>query len=172
MKALCQEYRNGARRNEQRNGENDTYRFQRRHNGQRDHAQQPIMQPSRMQTAYLRLLIIKAEQQKIPPFYANNKCNQPGNNHRLDYIADGYPEHVAEKNMAAGYGGSGRLSVRLLQTPSAVKAFLFVVNGRLVGVRGTHQPSAHASGSQANLRPTALRKSRMSLSETGLMIHA
>lgn len=66
----------------------------------------------------------------------------------------------------------GRLSVRLLQTPSAVKAFLFVVNGRLVGVRGTHQPSAHASGSQANLRPTALRKSRMSLSETGLMIHA
>ena len=45
MKALCQEYRNGARRNEQRNGENDTYRFQRRHNGQRDHAQQPIMQP-------------------------------------------------------------------------------------------------------------------------------
>ncbi len=35
MKALCQEYRNGARRNEQRNGENDTYRFQRRHNGQR-----------------------------------------------------------------------------------------------------------------------------------------
>ncbi|MET4874591.1 hypothetical protein P1U19_23370 [Escherichia coli] len=57
------------------------------------------MQPSRMQTAYLRLLIIKAEQQKIPPFYANNKCNQPGNNHRLDYIADGYPEHVAEKNM-------------------------------------------------------------------------
>ncbi len=100
MKALCQEYRNGARRNEQRNGENDTYRFQRRHNGQRDHAQQPIMQPSRMQTAYLRLLIIKAEQQKIPPFYANNKCNQPGNNHRLDYIADGYPEHVAEKNMA------------------------------------------------------------------------
>ncbi len=99
MKALCQEYRNGARRNEQRNGENDTYRFQRRHNGQRDHAQQPIMQPSRMQTAYLRLLIIKAEQQKIPPFYANNKCNQPGNNHRLDYIADGYPEHVAEKNM-------------------------------------------------------------------------
>ncbi|STI17979.1 Uncharacterised protein [Escherichia coli] len=27
MKALCQEYRNGARRNEQRNGENDTYRF-------------------------------------------------------------------------------------------------------------------------------------------------
>ncbi len=52
------------------------------------------------------------------------------------------------------------------------KAFLFVVNGRLVGVRGTHQPSAHASGSQANLRPTALRKSRMSLSETGLMIHA
>ncbi len=41
MKALCQEYRNGARRNEQRNGENDTYRFQRRHNGQRDHAQQP-----------------------------------------------------------------------------------------------------------------------------------
>ena len=54
MKALCQEYRNGARRNEQRNGENDTYRFQRRHNGQRDHAQQPIMQPSRMQTAYLR----------------------------------------------------------------------------------------------------------------------
>ncbi len=33
-------------RNEQRNGENDTYRFQRRHNGQRDHAQQPIMQPS------------------------------------------------------------------------------------------------------------------------------
>lgn len=97
MKALCQEYRNGARRNEQRNGENDTYRFQRRHNGQRDHAQQPIMQPSRMQTAYLRLLIIKAEQQKIPPFYANNKCNQPGNNHRLDYIADGYPEHVAER---------------------------------------------------------------------------
>lgn len=72
----------------------------------------------------------------------------------------------------AGYGGSGRLSVRLLQTPSAVKAFLFVVNGRLVGVRGTHQPSAHALGSQANLRPTALRKSRMSLSETGLMIHA
>ncbi|CTW41750.1 DNA methylase [Escherichia coli] len=68
--------------------------------------------------------------------------------------------------------GSGRLSVRLLQTPSAVKAFLFVVNGRLVGVRGTHQPSAHALGSQANLRPTALRKSRMSLSETGLMIHA
>ncbi len=46
MKALCQEYRNGAGRNEQRNGENDTYRFQRRHNGQRDHAQQPIMQPS------------------------------------------------------------------------------------------------------------------------------
>ncbi len=37
------------RRNEQRNGENDTYRFQRRHNGQRDHAQQPIMQTSRMQ---------------------------------------------------------------------------------------------------------------------------
>lgn len=103
MKALCQEYRNGARRNEQRNGENDTYRFQRRHNGQRDHAQQPIMQPSRMQTAYLRLLIIKAEQQKIPPFYANNKCNQPGNNHRLDYIADGYPEHVAEKNMVKMY---------------------------------------------------------------------
>ncbi|EKH94137.1 lipoprotein, partial [Escherichia coli MA6] len=60
----------------------------------------------------------------------------------------------------------------LLQTPSVLKAFLFVVNGRLVGVRGTHQPSAHALGSQANLRPTALRKSRMSLSETGLMIHA
>ncbi|EKI83908.1 putative ARAC-type regulatory protein, partial [Escherichia coli EC1847] len=72
----------------------------------------------------------------------------------------------------AGYGGSGRLSVWLLQTPSVLKAFLFVVNGRLVGVRGTHQPSAHALGSQANLRPTALRKSRMSLSETGLMIHA
>nr|DAP55918.1 MAG TPA: hypothetical protein [Caudoviricetes sp.] len=53
-----------------------------------------------------------------------------------------------------------------------MKAFLFVVNGRLVGVRGTHQPSAHALGSQAHLRPTALRKSRMSLSETGLMIHA
>ncbi len=91
MKALCQEYRNGTRRNEKRNRENDTYRFQRRHNGQGDHAQQPIMQPSRMQTACLRLLIIKAEQQKIPPFYANNKCNQSGNNHRLDYIADGYP---------------------------------------------------------------------------------
>ncbi len=41
MKALCQEYRNGAGRNEQRNGENDTYCFQRRHNGQRDHAQHP-----------------------------------------------------------------------------------------------------------------------------------
>ncbi len=68
-----------------------------------DHAQQPIMQPSRMQTACLRLLIIKAEQQKIPPFYANNKCNQSGNNHRLDYIADGYPEHVAEKNMIKMY---------------------------------------------------------------------
>ena len=40
---------------------------------------------------------------KIPPFYANNKCNQPGNNHRLDYIADGYPEHVAEKNMVKMY---------------------------------------------------------------------
>ncbi len=65
MKALCQEYRNGTRRNEKRNRENDTYRFQRRHNGQGDHAQQPIMQPSRMQTACLRLLIIKAEQQKI-----------------------------------------------------------------------------------------------------------
>ena len=77
MKALCQEYRNGARRNEKRNRENDTYRFQRRHNGQGDHAQQPIMQPSRMQTACLRLLIIKAEQQKIPPFYANNKCTSP-----------------------------------------------------------------------------------------------
>ncbi|EQM99430.1 hypothetical protein G681_04819, partial [Escherichia coli HVH 1 (4-6876161)] len=48
MKALCQEYRNGTRRNEKRNRENDTYRFQRRHNGQGDHAQQPIMQPSRM----------------------------------------------------------------------------------------------------------------------------
>ena len=47
-----------------------------------------------------------------------------------------------------------------------------LVMAGLVGVRGTHQPSAHASGSQANLRPTALRKSRMSLSETGLMIHA
>ena len=32
-----------------------------------------------------------------------NKCNQPGNNHRLDYIADGYPEHVAEKNMVKMY---------------------------------------------------------------------
>lgn len=105
MKALCQEYRNSTRRNEKRNGENDTYRFQRRHNGQGDHAQQPIMQPSRMQTACLRLLIIKAEQQKIPPFYANNKCNQSGNNHRLDYIADGYPEHVAEKNMIKMYVG-------------------------------------------------------------------
>ena len=31
-------------------------------------------------------------------------------------------------------GGTGRLSVRLLQTPSVLKAFLFVVNGRLVGV--------------------------------------
>ena len=60
----------------------------------------------------------------------------------------------------AGYGGSGRLSVRLLQTPSAVKAFLFVVNGRLVGVRGTHQPSAHALGSQANLRPICFAQKR------------
>lgn len=34
----------------------------------------------------------------------------------------------------ACYGGSGRLSVWLLQTPSVLKAFLFVVNGRLVGV--------------------------------------
>ncbi len=34
MKALCQEYRNGTRRNEKRNRENDTNRFQRRHNGQ------------------------------------------------------------------------------------------------------------------------------------------
>ena len=90
MKALCQEYRNGTRRNEKRNRENDTYRFQRRHNGQRDHAQQPIMQTSRMQTAYLRLLIIKAEQQKIPPFYANNKCNQSGNNPDGDYCRTGY----------------------------------------------------------------------------------
>ncbi len=77
MKALCQEYRNGTRRNEKRNRENDTYRFQRRHNGQGDHAQQPIMQPSRMQTACLRLLIIKAEQQKIPPFYANTSVTSP-----------------------------------------------------------------------------------------------
>src|SRR5699024_7262559 len=103
MKALCQEYRNGTRRNEKRNRENDTRRSSDLHNGQGDHAQQPIMQPSRMQTACLRLLIIKAEQQKIPPFYANNKCNQSGNNHRLDYIADGYPEHVAEKNMIKMY---------------------------------------------------------------------
>ncbi len=29
----------------------------------------------------------------------------------------------------AGYGGSGRLSVWLLQTPSVLKAFLFVVMG-------------------------------------------
>lgn len=77
MKALCQEYRNGARRNEQRNGENDTYRFQRRHNGQRDHAQQPIMQPSRMQTAYLRLLIIKAEQQKSRHFTLITSVTSP-----------------------------------------------------------------------------------------------
>mgnify|MGYP000134331439 CR=1 FL=1 len=62
MKALCQEYRNGARRNEQRNGENDTYRFQRRHNGQRDHAQQPIMQQPAAQSAGLRLLRIKGVQ--------------------------------------------------------------------------------------------------------------
>lgn len=33
MKALCQEYRNGTS-NEKRNRENDTNRFQRRHNGQ------------------------------------------------------------------------------------------------------------------------------------------
>ncbi|EOY1276789.1 hypothetical protein ACP19U_005162, partial [Escherichia coli] len=51
------------------------------------------------------------------------------------------------------YGGSGRLSVRLLQTPSAVKVFFICGNGRLVGVSGTCQPSAHALGSQANLRP-------------------
>jgi hypothetical protein len=57
MKALCQEYRNGTRRNEKRNRENDTYRFQRRHNGQGDHAQQPIMQPSRMQTVGAFLVI-------------------------------------------------------------------------------------------------------------------
>lgn len=64
-------------RNEQRNGENDTYRFQRRHNGQRDHAQQPIMQPSRMQTAYLRLLIIKAEQQKSRHFTLITSVTSP-----------------------------------------------------------------------------------------------
>ncbi len=39
--------------------------------------------------------------------------------------------------------GSGRLSVRLLQTPSVLKAFLFVVNGRLVGVSGTCQSFAY-----------------------------
>ncbi len=38
------------------------------------------------------------------------------------------------------------------------EGFFICRNGRLVGVRGTHQPSAHALGSQANLRPTALRK--------------
>ncbi|EEW1082357.1 hypothetical protein EC418_25675 [Escherichia coli] len=43
----------------------------------------------------------------------------------------------------ACYGGSGRLSVRLLQTPSVLKAFLFVVNGRLVGVSGTCQSFAY-----------------------------
>ncbi|EEW1152534.1 hypothetical protein EC347_25930 [Escherichia coli] len=43
----------------------------------------------------------------------------------------------------AGYGGSGRLSVWLLQTPSVLKAFLFVVNGRLVGVSGTCQSFAY-----------------------------
>ncbi len=138
MKALCQEYRNGARRNEQRNGENDTYRFQRRHNGQRDHAQQPIMQPSRMQTAYLRLLIIKAEQQKIPPFYANNKCNQPGNNHRLDYIADGYPEHVAEKNMAFSNCGLSSLFCHCPVTSGLQPAPYFTHNiipaGRIHGI--------------------------------------
>lgn len=64
-------------RNEKRNRENDTYRFQRRHNGQGDHAQQPIMQPSRMQTACLRLLIIKAEQQKSRHFTLITSVTSP-----------------------------------------------------------------------------------------------
>ena len=51
---------------------------------------------------------------------------------------------------------------KLIPKESDVKTFNYTA----------HQPSAHASGAQANLRPTALRKSRMSLSETGLMIHA
>ncbi|AHG07786.1 membrane protein [Escherichia coli O121:H19 str. 2011C-3609] len=33
--------------------------------------------------------------------------------------------------------------MRLLQTPSVLKAFLFVVNGRLVGVSGTCQSFAY-----------------------------
>lgn len=77
MKALCQSTANGTVRNEKRNRENDTYRFQRRHNGQGDHAQQPIMQPSRMQTACLRLLIIKAEQQKSRHFTLITSVTSP-----------------------------------------------------------------------------------------------
>ncbi len=51
------------------------------------------------------------------------------------------------------------------------EGFFICGNGRLVGVSGTCQPSAHALGSQANLRPSALRKSRTSLSEKCLLIY-
>ncbi|KIZ71655.1 hypothetical protein UH35_18045, partial [Escherichia coli] len=40
------------------------------------------------------------------------------------------------------------------------EGFLICGNGRLVGVSGTCQPSAHALGSQANLRPICFAQKR------------
>ncbi|EOK7314832.1 hypothetical protein ABIW95_RS23160, partial [Escherichia coli] len=40
------------------------------------------------------------------------------------------------------------------------EGFLLCGNGRLVGVSGTCQPSAHESGSQANLRPIRFAQKR------------
>ncbi|EFI8161661.1 hypothetical protein DEN96_27320 [Escherichia coli] len=59
----------------------------------------------------------------------------------------------------------------MLQTPSVLKAFLFVVNGRLVGVRALTSHLLMRWGHKQTSGPSALRKSGMSLSETGLMIH-
>ncbi|MCD3622832.1 hypothetical protein KX491_25130, partial [Escherichia coli] len=72
---------------------------------------------------------------------------------------------------SACYGGSGRLSVRLLQTPSAVKAFLFVVMG---GWWVLAAPASHLLmrwGHKQTSGPSALRKSSMSLSEKCLLIY-
>ncbi|ELO4797323.1 hypothetical protein QUQ21_001665 [Escherichia coli] len=55
---------------------------------------------------------------------------------------------------------TARVVFNELSVTEPAEGFLLCGNGRLVGVSGTCQPSAHESGSQANLRPIRFAQKR------------